>query len=163
MTALVFRIVTCSDSRTMETDIAGAALEELISAQGWSCAGRVVVSDERSEIAAAIIKAAEATDEKGRKTDIVLTCGGTGLSLRDVTPEATRDACEREVAGIAEAMREYSRTKTPLAALSRAVVMQRGRVLVVNLPGSEKAARENWEPLIPLLPHAISMMAGQGH
>jgi len=153
-----FAIVTCSDTRTIEQDTAGAALEELIAAQGWTCTSRVIVKDHRPTIAAAIVEACNLPH-----VDVVLTCGGSGLSLRDVTPEATRDVCDREVPGIAEAMRAYSMTKTPNAALSRAICMQRGRVLVINLPGSKKAATENWEGLIPFLPHAISMMAGEGH
>ena len=157
---VALRIVTCSDTRTLEQDSAGAALEELIAAQGWLCTGRVVVRDERADIAAAITAACEADDTT---VDVVLTCGGSGLSLRDVTPEATRDVCEREVPGIAEAMRAYSAQKTPMAALSRALCMQRGHVLVINLPGSEKAARENWEALVPFLEHAVKMMWGGGH
>lgn len=158
---IAIRIVTCSDTRSLAEDTAGAALEELIAEQGWLCTGRVIVKDERPEIASAIVEACEADGPAG--TDVVLTCGGSGLSLRDVTPEATRDVCDREVPGIAEAMRAYSMTKTPMAALSRAICMQRGRVLVINLPGSRKAACENWEALIPLLEHAAKMMAGEGH
>ena len=117
-----------------------------------------VVKDERPEIAAAIVRAA---DEE--KVDVVLTCGGTGLSLRDVTPEATRDVCEREVPGIAEGMRAHSLAITPRAMLSRALCMQRGTTLVINLPGSKKAAQENWDGIVEVLPHAVSMMHGGGH
>ena len=92
----------------------------------------------------------------------MLTCGGSGLSLRDVTPEATRDVCEREVPGIAEAMRAHSIQITPFAMLSRAICMQRDRHIVINLPGSEKAARENWDGIVAALPHAAKMMAGGG-
>ncbi|MEG0323380.1 MAG: MogA/MoaB family molybdenum cofactor biosynthesis protein [Raoultibacter sp.] len=153
-----FSIITCSDTRGMRQDTAGAALEALIAEQGWECASHVVVKDERADIAAAIVHAA---DELG--VDVILTCGGSGLSLRDVTPEATQDVCERNVPGIAEAMRAHSLAITPHAMLSRALCMQRGRTLVINLPGSEKAARENWDGVLPALPHAISMMAGGGH
>ena len=117
-----------------------------------------MVKDDRELIGAAIV---HATDDLN--ADVVLTCGGSGLSLRDVTPEATRDVCDRNVPGIAEAMRAYSLKITPHAMLSRALCMQRGRHLVANLPGSEKAARENWEGIKPALPHAVSMMAGEGH
>ena len=151
-------IVTCSDTRSFEEDTAGAALEELIRAQGWEAIDRVLVHDDIDEISAAIVRATDELD-----ADVVLTCGGTGLSLRDVTPEATQAVCERNVPGIAEAMRVHSLAITPHAMLSRALCMQRGRHLVINLPGSEKAARENWDGLIPALPHAISMMAGEGH
>ncbi|MBQ6453050.1 MAG: MogA/MoaB family molybdenum cofactor biosynthesis protein, partial [Coriobacteriales bacterium] len=127
--AVRIAIVTCSDTRSIKEDTAGDALEAAIAAQGWICVDRVIVKDERDQIAAAIKRAADELE-----VDVVLTCGGSGLSLRDVTPEATRDVCEREVPGIAEAMRAYSMTKTPFAALSRAICMQRGRVLVINLP-----------------------------
>lgn len=154
----VFAIVTCSDTRGMKQDTAGAALEALIQEQGWKCASHVVVKDERELIGQAIVSAA---DELG--VDVVLTCGGSGLSLRDVTPEATMDVCDRNVPGIAEAMRCHSLRITPHAMLSRALCMQRGRCLVVNLPGSERAARENWEAIVGVLPHAVKMMAGGGH
>lgn len=153
-----FAIITCSDTRDLKRDSAGAALETLIAEQGWDCVSHVVVKDDRAAIAAAIVEAADKP-----AVDIVLTCGGSGLSLRDVTPEATQDVCERNVAGIAEAMRAHSLAITPYAMLSRAVCMQRGITLVINLPGSEKAARENWEGVVKVLPHAVSMMAGGGH
>lgn len=152
-----FGIVTCSSTRSIEEDTAGARLEELIAQQGWTAAGRVVVDDEVDLIADAIV------DFCDQGVDIVLTCGGSGLSLRDVTPEATRKVCDREVPGIAEAMRAYSMTKTHRAMLSRAIAAQRGRVLVVNLPGSKKAAEENWEGVYDQFEHTVSMMEGQGH
>ena len=158
MASLKFAIVTCSDTRSIEQDTAGAALEALIAENGWECASRVIVKDERPDIAAAIVEACDVVN-----ADIVLTCGGSGLSLRDVTPEATQDVCERNVLGIAEAMRYHSLSITPHAMLSRAVCMQRGRHIVINLPGSEKAARENWDGIVAALPHAAKMMAGEGH
>ena len=158
MADLRFAIVTCSDTRSIEQDTAGAALEQLIADNGWECASRVIVKDERADIAAAIVEACDTID-----ADIVLTCGGSGLSLRDVTPEATQDVCERNVPGIAEAMRAHSLAITPFAMLSRALCMQRGRHIVINLPGSEKAVRENWDGIVAALPHAAKMMAGGGH
>ena len=158
MSELTFAIVTCSDTRTIEQDTAGAALEALIAENGWLCASRVIVKDERADIAAAIVEACDSIN-----ADIVLTCGGSGLSLRDVTPEATQDVCERNVPGIAEAMRAHSLAITPYAMLSRALCMQRGRHIVINLPGSEKAARENWDGIVAALPHAAKMMEGCGH
>jgi len=155
---ITFAIVTCSDTRSLDEDGAGWALEKLIEGNGWTVASHVVVKDDRASIAAAIVEAADAV-----KADVVLTCGGTGLSLRDVTPEATQDVCDRNVPGIAEAMRAYSLQKTPRAMLSRAVVMQRASTLVINLPGSEKAARENWEAIEGQLEHAVKMTAGGGH
>ena len=156
--ALTFAIITCSDTRSMKEDTAGAALEGLIAENGWECLSHVVVKDERADISAAIVAACDELD-----ADIVLTCGGSGLSLRDVTPEATMDVCERNVPGIAEAMRAHSLAITPYAMLSRALCMQRGRHLVINLPGIEKAARENWDGVVKALPRAAKMMAGGGH
>lgn len=155
---ITFAIITCSDTRGLKEDTAGAALEALIAENGWECKSHVVVPDERPFIASAIVRACDEAD-----VDVVLTCGGSGLSPRDVTPEATIDACDRNVPGIAEAMRAHSLTITPYAMLSRAVCMQRGRHLVINLPGSEKAARENWDGIVGVLPHAAKMIAGGGH
>lgn len=155
---LTFAIITCSDTRSIEEDTAGALLEQLIADNGWTCLNRVIVKDERPIIAQEIVRACDALD-----VDIVLTCGGSGLSLRDVTPEATMDVCERNVPGIAEAMRIHSLSITPHAMLSRALCMQRGRHLVINLPGSKKAAQENWDGIVAALPHAAKMMAGGGH
>lgn len=153
-----FAIVTASDTRDLSLDSAGAALAGLIAEQGWSVVEHVVVRDERADLAAAIVSAC---DEAG--ADVVLTCGGTGLSMRDVTPEATQDACDRNVPGIAEAIRATSMLKTRRAMLSRALCMQRGTHLVINFPGSEKAARECWEAVYDQLDHAMKMTAGGGH
>lgn len=155
---ITFGIVTCSDTRDLSQDAAGDALERLIADNGWECRAHTLVRDERADIAAAIRQLA---DEM--RVDVVLTCGGSGLSPRDVTPEATRDACDREVPGIAEAMRWHSLQITPYAMLSRALCMQRGSTLVINLPGSTKAATENWEGVVAALPHAVKMMAAGGH
>ncbi len=156
--APTFAIITCSDTRDLSQDTAGSALEDLIAQNGWNCASHVIVKDNVSEISAEILRAA---DDLG--VDVVLTCGGSGLSPRDVTPEATRAVCDREVPGIAEAMRYHSLQITPYAMLSRAVCMQRNSCLVINLPGSKKAATENWEGIVSALPHAVKMMAGGGH
>ncbi|MDY5371438.1 MAG: MogA/MoaB family molybdenum cofactor biosynthesis protein [Eggerthellaceae bacterium] len=153
-----FAIITCSDTRKIEQDTAGAALRSLVEEQGWQVVSHVVVKDDRAGISDQIVHAADDLD-----ADVILTCGGSGLSLRDVAPEATMDVCDRNVPGIAEAMRAYSMQITPYAALSRAVCMQRGRHLVLNLPGSEKAARENWQAVVGILPHAMKMTAGGGH
>ena len=118
----------------------------------------MVVKDERAAIAAAIVHACDEVD-----ADIVLTCGGSGPFAAGCDARGTMDACDRNVPGIAEAMRAHSLAITPYAMLSRALCMQRGRHLVVNLPGSEKAARENWGGIVDALPHAARMMAGEGH
>jgi molybdenum cofactor synthesis domain-containing protein len=156
--SLKFAIITCSDTRSLETDEAGHALVQLIEKEGWECIRHVVETDERPFIAGALIDACDNTD-----ADIVLTCGGSGLSPRDVTPEATIDVSDRQVAGIAEAMRAHSLAITPYAMLSRATCALRGRTLIINLPGSTKAATENWEAIVGVLPHAVKMMAGGGH
>ena len=154
-----FAIVTASDTRDRAQDTAGAALESRITENPtWTVVSHVVVKDDRESLGAAIVAAC---DEAG--ANIVLTCGGTGLSLRDVTPEATMDVCDRNVPGIAEAIRAGSMQKTKRAMLSRALCMQRGPVLVINFPGSEKAARECWEVVEDQLDHAMKMTAGGGH
>ena len=155
---LKISIVTCSDTRDLAQDEAGAVLEELIAAQCWMVASHTVVHDDVDEIGAAIVAAADDC-----QANVVITCGGTGLSMRDVTPEATRAVCDRDVPGIAEAIRAYSMTKTRRAMLSRAVCMQRGYTLVINFPGSTKAARESWEAVSDQLEHAAQMTAGGGH
>ena len=149
-------IVTCSSTRKLTEDTAGAALEERIKAQGWSLSSHVIVPDKRDRISLAIVDAAALSH-------VVLTCGGSGLSLADVTPEATADVCERNVPGIVEVMRASSMVKTRRAMLSRAVCMQRGTTLVINLPGSLKAACECFDAIYDQLEHAVQMAAGGGH
>lgn len=153
-----FAVITASDTRSLAEDEAGASLIELIEGAGWRVVWHTVVTDDESAISEAIVRAC---DEEGAQ--VVLTCGGTGLSPRDVTPEATRLVCDRDVPGIAEALRAHSMTKTRRAMLSRAVCMQRGGSLVINLPGSTKAVRESWEGCADQLEHAMRMAAGGGH
>lgn len=164
-----FAIVTCSDTRSVAEDEAGAALVQLIEAEGWRVVSHVVVPDDPHGIADAITGAVDGLD-----VDIVLTCGGTGLSPRDVAPEATGAVCDREVPGIAEAIRAASLAKTRRAMLSRARCMQRWQrdeqhrhtgklALVINFPGSTRAARECWEAVADQLEHAMKMSAGGGH
>ena len=155
---LKISIVTCSDTRDLAQDEAGAALEELIEAQGWTVVSHVVVRDDASEIGDAIVEAADECH-----ANVVLTCGGTGLSMRDVTPEATRAVLEREIPAIPQAMIYYSLQITPRAMLSRAVAGTRRNSLILNLPGSEKAARENLSAVLGALDHALKMIAGGGH
>ncbi len=153
---ITFAIITCSSTRKLADDTAGAALVERIKAQGWTVNTHVVVPDKRDRISQAIVDASAVSD-------VILTCGGSGLSLEDVTPEATADVCERNVPGIAEAMRAASMEKTRRAMLSRAVCMQRGSTLVVNLPGSLKAATECFDAIYDQFEHAVQMTAGCGH
>ena len=152
---LKISIVTCSDTRDLAQDEAGAALEELIEAQGWTVASHVVVRDDVSEIGDAIVEAADECH-----ANVVLTCGGTGLSMRDVTPEATEAVINRVAPGIAEAMRAASVKITPRGMLSRGIAGLRGGTLIVNLPGSEKAATESLGAVLPALKHGIDMLRG---
>lgn len=112
-----------------------------------------IVPDERNVIAEVLRRWADEAD-----IDLILTTGGTGFAPRDVTPEATRAIIEREAPGFAEAMRTASLAVTPHAMLSRSVAGIRGRTLIVNLPGSPKAARENLETILPALPHAVELL-----
>jgi len=157
-TALRIGVLTCSDTRGEAEDTAGKALIGLCEERGWELVGYQVVPDDRSAIGAALT---EMADDAG--ADVILTCGGTGLSLRDVTPEATRDVASRDVPGIAEHIRAESLVVTQRAMLSRAVAAQRGTTLIINLPGSEKAARESFGFVSDQLEHAVSMIAGGGH
>jgi molybdenum cofactor synthesis domain-containing protein len=113
-----------------------------------------IVADDRAHIAARLRYYA---DEE--QVNLIVTTGGTGLSPRDLTPEATRDVLEREAPGLAERMRAESLKITPLAALSRAVCGTRRRTLIINLPGSVRGARENLAAITRLLPHALALLA----
>ena len=119
---------------------------------------RRIVSDERSEIAEAI---EELTDE----AEVVLTTGGTGVAPRDVTPEATASVLERQIPGIAEAIRADAVRKTPHGLLSRGVAGTRGSAVVINLPGSPGGCRDGFDVVREALPHAIRLVAGEqgGH
>jgi molybdopterin adenylyltransferase len=145
-------VLTVSDrvSRGEAADGSGDTLAELLEADGYDVVRRVV-PDEADEIAAAI--AALACDAA-----LVLTTGGTGVAPRDVTPEATRTAIDREVPGIAEALRASSVAKTPHGLLSRGVAGIRGVTLVVNLPGSTGGCRDGYAVLRPALGHALSLL-----
>ena len=160
MAQLRIGVLTCSDTRSRgeAEDTAGQALKGLVVAAGWTVSEYRVCPDDRELIADTIAEMCDAAH-----SDVVLTCGGTGLSPRDVTPEATLDACERLVPGIAEYIRSESLRITPRAILSRATAAQRGVAVVINLPGSEKAAREAFGFVAPQLQHAVEMAHGGGH
>ncbi len=160
MAELRIGVLTCSDTRSSgeAEDTAGRALIELCEARGWLVVSYDVCPDDCEAISASLTEMADL-----EKADVVLTCGGTGLSLRDVTPEATIDVSDRMVPGIAEAIRAQSFQVTRRAMLSRAVAAQRGRTIIINLPGSEKAARETFDFVSDQLEHAVEMVAGGGH
>lgn len=153
-------VLTCSDTRAAgrAEDTSGLAIAELSEARGWLVSAYHVVPDEHETISAALIEMCD-VDE----VDVLLTTGGTGLGPRDVCPEVTRQHADREIPGIAEAIRSESLKITRRAMLSRGVAAQRGRTLVINLPGSEKAVREAFEIIADQLEHAVEMMAGGGH
>jgi molybdopterin adenylyltransferase len=149
-------VITISTSRAAGEgeDESGAALAALAERIGAEVVGREVITDERELIADRLRHWAD--DEA---CELVLTTGGTGLGPRDVTPEATRDAVEREAPGIAEAMRLASREHTRHWMLSRALAGTRGRTLIVNLPGNPKAIAEVGEEIAAALPHALDLLA----
>lgn len=150
-------ILTLSDkgARGEREDLSSLALRDLLDPTLFAVAAYAVVADEADLIAETLVAWA---DEQ--HLALILTTGGTGVSPRDVTPEATRSVIHREVPGMAEAMRGKSLAKTPHAVLSRAVVGIRGRCLIANLPGSPRGARENLEVLLPSLPHALAKIHG---
>jgi molybdopterin adenylyltransferase len=152
-------VLTVSDraSAGEYQDLTGPAVEQVaLDALGAVVVGRELVPDEAEMIAAALVRWCD-----GGACDLVLTNGGTGLSPRDVTPEATRGVLDAEAPGLGELMRAAGRVQTPLAALSRSAAGRRGHTLVVNLPGSVRGATESLEALIEVLPHAVAM-AGSG-
>jgi molybdopterin adenylyltransferase len=150
-----FGILTLSDrsSRGERADSSGPALAERIEAEGWSVVKQGILPDEEASIREILIAWID-----GGELDVILTTGGTGVSPRDVTPEATRAVIERDVPGLAEGMRAASLKITPHAMLSRVVTGIRKRTLIINLPGSPKGAVENLQVVIPVLPHAIQLL-----
>jgi molybdenum cofactor synthesis domain-containing protein len=151
-------ILTVSDkgSRGQRVDTSGGAIRELLAGLEAQVERYEVVPDEQDVIAGRLRTWA---DEE--RLDLILTSGGTGLSPRDVTPEATLAVVDRLVPGMAEAMRQAGLAHTPMAMLSRAVAGVRGRTLIVNLPGSERGVRQNLAQLLPVLPHALETLRGE--
>jgi molybdopterin adenylyltransferase len=151
-------ILTISDkgSRGERQDKSGETIREILPSIDARIVNYEIVPDEKELIVKKLIKW---VDEDN--LDVLITTGGTGLTPRDVTPEATLAVVDRIVPGIAEAMRTESLKKTPMAMLSRAVVGTRGKCLIINLPGSPKAVRECLEVVLPALSHAVETLKGQ--
>jgi molybdopterin adenylyltransferase len=154
-------IVTVSDSVAAGTrqDRSGTILRERVEGLGWQVAAEEIVPDEISAIASVLTRLADSA-----QVSLVLTTGGTGVALRDVTPEAARTVIQREIPGLGEMMRAEGRKITPFAALSRSMVGVRGTTLIVNLPGSPKGAVESLDAIVQLIPHIIDLIEGRtGH
>ncbi len=165
MTVLRFGVLTVSDrsSRGERPDSSGPALIERILAQGWEVSRQGIVPDDAITLRGMLTEWSDSG-----AVDIIVTTGGTGFAPRDVTPEATKAVIEREAPGLAEAMRLASAAKSKHAMLSRAIAGIRGRILIINLPGSPKAAVENLETVLPVLEHAVQLLhedseAEKGH
>lgn len=153
-------VITVSDKCSIgeRVDTSGPAVVSMLKDAGYDVVYTSIVPDERDEISAELVKCSYEIE-----ADIIITTGGTGFSMRDVTPEATRDILDREIPSIPQAMLYYSLQITPRAMLSRAVAGIRDKSIIINLPGSEKAARENLSAVIGTLEHALQMLAGGGH
>lgn len=152
-----FAVLTMSDkgSRGERQDTSGAYLKERLAEEGYVLESYKVIADNKEHI---IDSLKNLVDDK--KISLIVTTGGTGVSPSDITPEAMVEVIEREVPGMAEAMRGASMLKTSRAMLSRGKVGIRGESLIINLPGSLKAVKENLEVVIPVIPHALEKIRG---
>jgi molybdopterin adenylyltransferase len=152
-----FGVLTLSDkgARGEREDTSGAYIKSTLLENGYNLQSYSVIPDNKQRIIESLI---ELTDKQ--KISLIVTTGGTGVSPTDITPEAMTEVIEREVPGMAEAMRAASLLKTPRAMLSRGKVGIRGESLIINLPGSLKAARENLEVVLPVIVHALEKIAG---
>jgi molybdenum cofactor synthesis domain-containing protein len=148
-------ILTVSDrsSRGERPDQSGPTLKILVQDQGWHVVRMDIIPDEMDRLKEILVDWSDSGD-----LDIILTTGGTGFSPRDITPEATLTIIDRQAPGLAEAMRVASLQITPHAMLSRAVAGIRGQTMIINLPGSPKAAKENFLVVLPVLPHAVQLL-----
>jgi molybdopterin adenylyltransferase len=149
-------VLTISDSASQgkREDQSGPAVAAILLDKGFNLISSDIVPDERGRIAATLIQMSEVAQ-------FVVTTGGTGVSARDVTPEATASICDRQVPGIAEVMRTEGLKQTPLAPLSRAICGVRGKTLILNLPGSPKGAAASLNAVLHLIPHALELLEGK--
>ena len=152
-------VITVSDkcSAGERVDTSGPALCAVLERRGFSVCHTCIVPDEKEEIRAELVRCADEL-----KLNLVLTTGGTGFSPRDITPEATLEVIQRRTPGIPEAMRAESMRITPRGCLSRSEAGIRGRTLIINLPGSEKAAKENLAAVIDAIDHGLQMLRSEG-
>jgi molybdopterin adenylyltransferase len=149
-------VVSISDTRTLENDVSGDTLAELLLGSGAEITGKLIVSDDLDDIRNTLYVLTERED-----VNLILTTGGTGFATRDNTPEATRSVIDREAPGIAEAMRRETSAKTPMAMLSRGIAGSRNQTLIINFPGSPKGVTECFEVIRPILQHAVDQVCGQ--
>lgn len=158
MNTIQAAVVTISDKgyTGQREDVSGPLLADLVGEMGAEVVRRKIVPDEREEIVRLLVSLADEIE-----VDLVVTTGGTGVTPRDVTPEATKAVIEREMPGLAEVLRFEGYRQTPLAVISRGIAGIRGRTLIVNLPGSPNAVRDGMETLSPILPHTIQMIRGE--
>ena len=156
MSSIRVAILTVSDrsARNERPDLSGPALQQLAQELGWQTVYSAIVPDVLEDIQRVMIAWCDLQGD----VDLVLTSGGTGFAPRDITPEATLAVIDRNAPGLAEAMRQESLKITPHAMLSRAVCGIRRQTLIINLPGSPKAAVENLKILLPVLPHAVELL-----
>jgi cyclic pyranopterin phosphate synthase len=150
-------VLSDSVSSGTATDLSGKVIEERLLAHGFEILDFSVIPDEKDLITEKLHSYAD------DKVDLVLTTGGTGLGPRDTTPEATMEFIDYEIPGITELLRHYGQQRTPFAMLSRGIAGKRGKTLVINLPGSQRAVVESLDALFPQLKHAFKMMDGEGH
>jgi molybdenum cofactor synthesis domain-containing protein len=151
-------VLTISDSASAGTrsDASGPAVRERLEQLGWRVSVTEVIPDVTSKISERL-----ATLSDGGQIAAIFTTGGTGVAARDVTPEATRAILDREIPGFGELMRLKGREATPLAVLSRSLAGTRGKVLIINLPGSPKGAVESLDAIVELVPHVLELLRGR--